>query len=123
MITILVIEDSPLVRENISILLEKEGYKVISAFDGKSGVELALTEIPNLILCDIQMPELNGYMVLHKIRNNVKTFDIPFLFITANADNSSRQIGMNMGADGYVLKPFERWELIEQVHRCLNNFK
>jgi len=117
--TILVVEDDKIMRENIAELLDLAGYKVKSARNGKEGVSLAKKLIPDLIICDIKMPELDGYGVLFVLSNDPKTAGIPFIFVTAKTARSDRRKGMEMGADDYLTKPFEDTELLEAVETRL----
>ena len=112
---ILVIEDNIEVRENISEILELSDYKVITAENGKKGVELALKEIPDLIVCDIMMPELDGYGVLHLLNKHIETYGIPFIFLTAKSEKTDLRKGMEMGADDYLTKPFDGIELLNAI--------
>lgn len=113
--TILVIEDNNDIRENTSEILELAGYKTIGAENGKQGVELAVKNNPDVIICDIMMPELDGYGVLHLLRKKQETQDIPFIFLTAKTERSDFRKGMEMGADDYITKPFEDSELLSAV--------
>jgi DNA-binding response OmpR family regulator len=113
--TILVIDDNNDIRENTAEILEMSGYKTLTAENGKQGVDIALKEKPNLIVCDIMMPELDGYGVLHMLRKNEETQNIPFIFLTAKTERSDFRKGMEMGADDYVTKPFEDIELLNAV--------
>ena len=115
----LVIEDNKSVRENIEEILELGGYKVSTAANGKIGVEKALKEIPDIVICDIMMPELDGYGVLHLLSKNQKTSAIPFIFLTAKADRSDFRKGMEMGADDYIAKPFDDTELLNAIEMRL----
>ncbi|MBU1370702.1 MAG: response regulator [Bacteroidetes bacterium] len=112
---ILVIEDDRLMRENISELLDLVGYEVESAHNGKEGVKKARTFLPDLIICDIKMPVLDGYGVLHILQKEPITSTIPFIFLTAKTERSDRRKGMEMGADDYLAKPFEDTELLKAV--------
>ncbi len=112
---ILVIEDNNEVRENITEILELSAYKVISAENGKKGVELALQEIPDLIVCDIMMPEVDGYGVLHLLNKHIDTYGIPFIFLTAKSEKTDLRKGMEMGADDYITKPFDSIELLNAI--------
>ncbi|MEZ4919467.1 MAG: response regulator [Saprospiraceae bacterium] len=112
---ILIIEDNPDVRENLAEILELEGYEVGTAQDGKDGVEKALGNPPDLILCDVMMPELDGFGVLHILSKNPKTSDIPFLFLTAKAEKDDFRRGMSMGADDYITKPFDDVQLLQTI--------
>ncbi|MEP1032235.1 response regulator [Ekhidna sp.] len=119
---ILVIEDQLDVRENIVELLELSNYKVSSASNGKEGVKQALTTHPNLILCDIMMPEMDGYEVLYLLTKNPSTASLPFIFLTAKAEKADFRKGMNMGADDYITKPFEEMELLGAIERRLTKY-
>lgn len=119
---ILVIEDNPEVRENTVELLELSGYEVLQAPHGKAGVKLALAEKPHLILCDIMMPEMDGYEVLHILGKNPQTASTPFIFLTAKSEKGDFRKGMNLGADDYITKPFGERELLESVERRLERF-
>ncbi|MFM2207840.1 MAG: hypothetical protein RL213_1815 [Bacteroidota bacterium] len=112
---ILLIEDNTQMRENTSEILELANYKVVSAPNGKLGVDLAIKEVPDLIICDIMMPELDGYGVLYLLSKNPTTSGIPFIFLTAKAEKSDMRKGMSMGADDYLTKPFEEMELLNAI--------
>ena len=113
--TILVIDDNTDIRENTAEILELAGYKTVTAENGKKGVEAAVKEKPSLIVCDIMMPELDGYGVLHLLRKNPDTQNTPFIFLTAKTERSDFRKGMEMGADDYVTKPFEDIELLNAI--------
>jgi len=113
--SILVIDDNPDIRDNTAEILELAGYSVATAANGKQGVELAIREKPDLIVCDIMMPELDGYGVLHMLRKNPELQFIPFIFLTAKTERSDFRKGMEMGADDYITKPFEDIELLNAV--------
>ena len=117
--TILLIDDSPAIRENTAEILTLGGYSVITAENGRQGVEKALSKKPDLIICDIMMPELDGYGVLHLLRKNPDTEGIPLIFLTAKADRNDFRKGMEMGADDYVTKPFEEIELLNAIESRL----
>ncbi|WP_018343213.1 response regulator [Cytophaga aurantiaca] len=112
---ILVIEDNFDVRENIVEILELAKYTVITADDGRRGVEMAQQEKPDLIICDIMMPELDGYGVLHILSKSPKTSAIPFVFLTAKTERNDIRKGMNLGADDYLTKPFDDVDLLDAV--------
>jgi CheY-like chemotaxis protein/CRP-like cAMP-binding protein len=117
--TILIIDDNEDIRENTAEILALGGYRTITAENGKKGVEAALAEKPDLIVCDIMMPELDGYGVLHLLRKNPETEGIPLIFLTAKAERSDLRKGMEMGADDYVTKPFEELELMNAIESRL----
>lgn len=113
--TILVIDDNNDLRENTAEILDLAGYNTLTAENGKRGVEVATREKPDVIVCDIMMPELDGYGVLHLLRKNPDTQNIPFIFLTAKTERSDFRKGMEMGADDYVTKPFEDIELLNAI--------
>lgn len=113
--SILVIDDNRDIRENTAEILELAGYKTLTAENGKKGIEVALKEKPDLIVCDIMMPELDGYGVLHLLRKNPEAQNIPFIFLTAKTERTDFRKGMEMGADDYVTKPFEEIELLNAI--------
>jgi DNA-binding response OmpR family regulator len=112
---ILLIEDNQDIRENTAEILELDGYEVITAENGKVGVEMATIQKPDLIICDIMMPILDGYSVLHLLSKNAETENIPFIFLTAKADRSDFRKGMEMGADDYITKPFDDVDLLNAI--------
>lgn len=112
---ILLIEDNADVRENTAEILELAGFDISTAENGKRGVELATSKPFDLIICDIMMPELDGYGVLHILNKNPKTSVIPFIFLTAKAEKADFRKGMNMGADDYLTKPFEETDLLDVI--------
>jgi len=116
---LLLIEDNPDMRENIAEILELAGYKVVTAENGKIGVELAQKNPPDLIICDVMMPELDGYGVLHILSKNSVTSGIPFIFLTAKAEKEDFRKGMNLGADDYITKPFNDVELLDAIETRL----
>ncbi len=116
---LLLIEDNTEIRENTAEILELAGYKVRTAENGKVGVELALQEKPDLIICDIMMPVLDGYGVLHLLNKNPELTGVPFIFLTAKAERTDFRKGMEMGADDYITKPFTDIELLNAVESRL----
>jgi CRP-like cAMP-binding protein len=117
--TVLVIEDVKEMAENISAILKLAHYNVLMALDGKTGVELAQQQQPDLVLCDIMMPDLDGYAVLHILNKDPRTANIPFIFLTAKADKNDFRTGMNLGADDYITKPFDGFDLLKVVEMRL----
>jgi len=117
---ILVIEDNDDIRESITEILDLAGYEVFQADNGKTGVELANANLPDLILCDIMMPELDGYGVLYLLNKNPATTATPFIFLTAKAERMDMRKGMEMGADDYLVKPFDDVELLNAIDTRLN---
>lgn len=116
---LLLIEDNNEIRENTAEILELAGYLVATAENGKKGVELALQKKPDLIICDVMMPVLDGYGVLHLINKNPDLMGIPFIFLTAKTERADFRKGMEMGADDYITKPFNDIELLSAVERRL----
>lgn len=119
MSTILLIEDNLEMADNIASILELAGYKVLRAHNGKTGAVLAQQDHPDLILCDVMMPELDGYGVLHILSSDPETAAIPFVFLTAKADKSDFREGMNLGADDYLTKPFDDLDLLRVIETRL----
>lgn len=112
---ILIIEDNADVRENLEEILELSGYDITSAENGKVGVQKALANPPDLILCDIMMPELDGFGTLNILSKRPATADVPFIFLTAKSEKEDFRRGMNLGADDYITKPFYKDELLQVV--------
>lgn len=119
MTTVLVIEDEAAIRSSLIDLLEIEGFTVIGAANGSIGVRLARENPPDLIICDIMMPNLDGYGVLQALRKDPETTTIPFIFLTARAERADFRHGMELGADDYVPKPFSREDLLKAVETRL----
>ncbi|MBZ0295474.1 MAG: response regulator [Anaerolineae bacterium] len=117
---VLVIEDERHVLKNTLDILTMEGFEARGAENGRSGVDLALKYRPDLIICDIAMPEMNGYEVLVEMRQNAETALVPFIFLTARTERSDIRRGMNLGADDYLTKPFSVGELLESVRARLS---
>lgn len=113
--TVLLIEDDTVLRENTAELLELSKYKVITASNGKRGVSLAKRHQPDIIVCDIMMPELDGYSVLKMLSKSKLTKYIPFIFLSARTEHSDVRKGMDLGADDYITKPFSEDELISAI--------
>lgn len=116
---ILVIEDQAPMRRNIALMLEMEGYRVFAAENGKVGLEAARKEKPDLIICDVMMPELDGHGVVQTLRDEDATATTPFIFLTARSDKGDIRIGMNFGADDYLVKPVVREDLLAAVEARL----
>ncbi len=112
---ILVIDDAQYILESTSTLLGFEGFETLTSDNGFDGVEKAINEIPDMIVCDISMPGMDGYEVLEEIRKNEKTKTIPFIFLTAFTDKTNMRAGMERGADDYLFKPFTRDELLAAI--------
>ncbi|NJW52378.1 response regulator [Salinimicrobium oceani] len=116
---VLFIEDDTVVRENTAELLELADYEVITAANGKSGLAIAREEMPDIIICDIMMPEMDGYGVLENLASNPETQHIPFIFLSAKTEHKDIRRGMDLGADDYLTKPFEEEELISAIESRL----
>lgn len=116
---ILLIEDNTEIRENTAEILELADYQVVTAENGRVGVEKAHAEKPDLIICDIMMPIMDGYSVLHLLSKTPDTANVPFIFLTAKADRSDFRKGMEMGADDYITKPFDDVELLNAIESRL----
>lgn len=116
---ILIIEDDRPTRDNLATILRMEGFETLTAPDGKRGVEAALNESPDLILCDVMMPELDGHGVLRALRDKPSTINTPFIFLTARGERTDIRAGMNLGADDYITKPATATELLAAVNARL----
>ena len=116
---ILVIEDEPEMRRNITALLRYHNYEPIEAENGRKGLELAQREKPDLILCDVMMPELDGYGVLQELQQDADLALIPFVFLTAKGDKDNLRSGMNLGADDYLTKPVANADLVQAIEARL----
>ena len=116
---ILVIEDEPEMRRNITALLRYHEYEPIEAENGRKGVDLARREKPDLILCDVMMPELDGYGVLQALQQDAGLALIPFVFLTAKGDKDNLRSGMNLGADDYLTKPVANADLVRAIEARL----
>lgn len=120
---ILIIEDHTDICENTAELLELAGYKVVTANNGKDGIESVRRHKPDLILCDIMMPQMDGYGVLYAIGNLPDVSGTPFVFLTAKSENSDIKKGIDLGACDYIVKPFENEELLRKVREKLRKEK
>ncbi len=118
--TIAIIEDNHDVRENLAEILELSGYKCTTAENGKLGVKMVKEQMPDLILCDVMMPELDGFGVLKILNNEPELMHIPFMFLTAKAEKSDFRKGMGLGADDYITKPYDDVELLEAIEMRLS---
>ncbi|WP_372756718.1 response regulator [Mariniflexile sp.] len=116
---ILLIEDDIILRENTAELLELSDYEVLTAPNGRAGLEIAKNSLPDIIVCDIMMPELDGYGVLEGLSKSENTKHIPFIFLSAKTERKDVRKGMDLGADDYITKPFEEEELISAIESRL----
>ena len=121
--TILLIEDNDFIRENTAEILEMAGYAVVTAENGKVGVAKALETKPDLVVCDIMMPVLDGYGVLHIFNQNPQLSGVPFIFLTAKTERNDLRRGMELGADDYLTKPFDSSELLSAIAGRLSRFQ
>jgi DNA-binding NarL/FixJ family response regulator len=116
---ILVIEDEPEMRRNLLTILKMEKFQPVGAENGRIGLELAHKEKPDLILCDVMMPEVDGYAVLDKLRQAPVTASVPFIFLTAKGEKPDQRCGMNLGADDYLTKPVSKVDLLNTINARL----
>lgn len=116
---VLLIEDDVTVRENTAELLELSGYDVVTASNGRNGIEKAKQNIPDIIVCDIMMPEVDGYGVLQELSKDLATANIPFIFLSAKTEHKDIRKGMDLGADDYLTKPFEEEDLLSAIESRL----
>ncbi|MBD1846007.1 response regulator [Cyanobacteria bacterium FACHB-63] len=119
---VLVIEDDPEILENIEEILELQSYKTLATSSSLTGLQLAKEMLPSLVICDVIMPGLDGYAVLSELRQQTETATIPFIFLTGRADRADIRLGMELGADDYLTKPFTEAELIGAVQSCLTKY-
>jgi len=117
---ILIIEDQATMRRNLALLLEMEGFEVVTAENGVVGLEAARRERPDVILCDVMMPEMDGYTVVQTLRQDPDFAATPFLFLTAKGEKSDIRVGMNFGADDYLTKPIVRDDLLCAIEARLS---
>jgi CRP/FNR family cyclic AMP-dependent transcriptional regulator len=121
--TILLIEDTPSILENLTEYLELEGYRILGACDGKTGVEMAVILKPDLIICDMLMRDMDGKEVLCKLMASPQTASIPFIFSTSMSEKGNEKEALELGADVYLVKPFQTELLMESIITCLNKGK
>jgi len=117
--TVLVIEDEAPLRANIVRILSAEGFRVVAAADGEEGIQRVIEERPDMVICDILMPRVDGFGVLAALRSRPETAAIPFIFLTASADKDDLARGLKSGANEYVTKPFKIAGLMAAVRRLL----
>ena len=116
---VLVIEDEPEMRRNLLTILRLEKFQAVGAENGRAGLRLAKTEKPDLILCDVMMPELDGYGVLEALRSETETATTPFIFLTARGEKIDQRAGMDLGADDYLTKPVAKADLLNAIRARL----
>ncbi|MGK9475615.1 response regulator [Melioribacter sp. OK-6-Me] len=121
--TILIIEDDSLLRTNLYYLLNKRDYRLLIASNGEEGIKIAREAHPDLIICDILMPGIDGYEVKNRLEKDEKTAFIPFVFLTAKADYEDLRRGMNLGADDYIYKPFKAADLLNTIELRLAKYE
>lgn len=119
--SVLVVDDEEVIRANVRRLLELEGYAVLTATGGHQGLQLAREHRPALVVCDLVMPDLDGYGVLKGLRADAGTADIPFVLLTASAGEGERDVALRAGAAYYVTKPFDLKQLLHAVRRALGS--
>jgi len=120
---VIFIEDNLEIRENTVEILELAGYSTCTAADGNEGLAVIAKQSPDIILCDIHMPNMNGFEVFWSIKADSTVSNIPFVFVTASAEKKEMESALSLGADGYICKPFDSNELLELVFRLLGNSK
>ncbi len=119
--TILLIEDTSDILDNLTEYLEMQGYKVHGASNGKVGIEMAVEFLPDLIICDALMPGMDGHEVLHTLLATAKTADIPFIFSTSMSEIIDKEEALKMGADDYLVKPFALQTLLIMIRKWINS--
>jgi DNA-binding response OmpR family regulator len=120
---VLVIDDEPAILELLRINFEMEGFTVVSAPDGRAGLEKAREELPDVVISDIMMPGLDGLQLMRLLRDDPRTADLPVILLSAKAQNAEVQRGLDLGADDYVTKPFDPLELLDRVNSVLANVR
>ncbi len=118
MVRVLLIEDNDAVREEFALILQFEGHEVVTAENGRAGIARLAEARPDIVVCDLMMPEVDGYEVLRNIRENAETATLPFLFLTARAENLDMRVAMALGANDYLIKPVGADDLLRAVALC-----
>ncbi len=118
---VLVVDDDPQVLRLMRVNLELEGYDVVSAPDGEEALEVVTSERPDVVVCDVMMPGVDGLTVLRNLRANPQTSKIPFVVVSAKAQRTDVKAALDMGADKYITKPFDPQDLLDAVEHLLNN--
>ncbi len=121
--SVLVIEDDLEILANVEEILELQAFKTIAATDGSSGVRLAKKQQPDLVLCDVMLPHLDGYGVLQELRRHEEIAATPFIFLSAKSQRTDVRLAMELGADDYIMKPFTGQELMKSVKVCLDKYE
>ncbi len=121
MVRILIIDDDKVIRENTAELLELEGYSTLTASNGMKGLEIIRLHLPDLILCDLRMPKMDGFAVLGHLGQHLELKRIPFIFFSAKSEKADVKAGIDAGAAGYLTKPFELKDLLASIEKCLNS--
>ncbi|HYP18141.1 MAG TPA: response regulator [Opitutus sp.] len=119
MTKILLIEDEPTMRKNMLRMLSLEGYDTVGAEDGEAGLAAVRAQRPDIVLCDVMMPKLDGFGVLAAVRRDPELRQIPFVFLTARGETCDVRTGMNLGADDYLVKPVDAGDLLAAIHARL----
>ena len=119
MIRILIIDDHATILENTAELLDLEGYETITASNGKEGLEKVIRMIPDVVLCDILMPKMDGFMVLKRMGEDPDLKRIPFIFFSSKSEKIDIELGLDSGADDYLTKPYELVDLLNSIEKCL----
>lgn len=117
--TVLLVDDEAPIRANLKRFLELEGFRVLEAQNGAEGLALAIQNVADLIICDVMMPEMNGFEMLARLRSSLEWQEVPFLFLSASAEADARQHGIALGAEDYMTKPFNLMEVIARVRSRL----
>lgn len=120
---VVVIEDDKIVRDNIEIMLEEEGFNVFCLSSGKEGLKIIREVLPDVVVCDIMMPDYDGYEVLQQLHDSIRTKNIPFIFLTAKVEPKDLRKGMELGADDYIFKPFKADDLVNSIRTRLAKYE
>ena len=121
--TVLIVEENAAIRENMSKILKLHGYNILATANGKTGLAMANGKKPDIILCDVLVPEIDGYSIFNSLKDNPETMNIPFIFITDSPDKKNVEIGLPVDADGYITKSFEGKELCATIDLFLKPLK
>jgi DNA-binding response OmpR family regulator len=116
---VLIIDDEQLLLEDMELILEFEGFDPITAENGRIGVQMAQKHMPDVILCDIAMPQMDGFQVVRELRKQPQTATIPFIFLSALASKTDIESGLEIGANGYLVKPIDAGDLVNAIRSCV----